>query len=294
MAMISTVTFNGKSLNPKRFRIQHLPDYTIAERDQEQLHVEGRDGDLVLDAKSYKNVPRKYSISFGADGPEDFATAVSEISKWLDCGGYCELEDTYDPEYFWLAVPVGSPKVYSILNGYMGKVDIEFSCQPRKYLKYGRTPIQIDAAFDPMDTAIFRIYNPSEYDAKPVIYVYPKGFSKQSSSGKTVKIQIAENIDLLNGSPPQTPEDTYYEVDIDLSPRYGNLFNRFNRMVIVDCERENAYGPDLSGSGDIVNLNSYVSLLSDEYPVLKAKKNNTIFIKGDVTDIAIIPGYWTR
>lgn len=134
----TTVTLNGNELDPKVFKVEHLPDFTIPERDRKTIHVEGRSGDIVIDGGSYKNVPRTYSISFGASGPEDFADKVSQISKWLDFGGYGELHDTYENDYYRLAYPSGAPKVKSILNGRMGEVDIDFSCMPKRFLMYGK------------------------------------------------------------------------------------------------------------------------------------------------------------
>lgn len=134
----TTVTFNGKELDPSIFRVEHMPDITIPERDRRTIHVEGRSGDIVIDGGSYKNVPRTYSISFGASGPSDFADKVSMISKWLDCEGYGELHDTYENEYYRLAYPSGSAKVSSLLNGRMGKVQIDFTCVPKRFLMYGK------------------------------------------------------------------------------------------------------------------------------------------------------------
>lgn len=134
----TTLTLNGKELDPKIFKVEHLPDFTIPERDRQTIHVEGRSGDIVIDGGSYKNITRTYSVSFGASGSADFADKVSQISKWLDIEGYGELRDTYENEYYRLAFPSGAPKVSSILNGRMGKVQLDFSCVPKRFLMYGK------------------------------------------------------------------------------------------------------------------------------------------------------------
>ena len=96
MGILTSVSFNGKKLDPKKFKIEHLPDYEIPTRDMTKLHIEGIDGDYITNVGSYKNKPRRYSVSFGSSGPEEFAACVSEISDWLFCTGYGELEDTYE------------------------------------------------------------------------------------------------------------------------------------------------------------------------------------------------------
>lgn len=156
----TTVTFNGKELDPSIFKVEHMPDITIPERDRRTIHVEGRSGDIVIDGGSYKNVPRTYSISFGATGPSDFAEKVSQISKWLDCEGYGELHDTYENEYYRLAYPSGSAKVSSLLNGRMGKVQIDFTCVPKRFLIYGKDGFK----WKPSESSFITPYSKGDVD----------------------------------------------------------------------------------------------------------------------------------
>ena len=292
MVIISTLTFNGKTLDPRRFRCEHQPDYQIPEPDYDRIHVDGRDGDIIIPSKSYKNIPRTYNISFGAAGPEDFAAAVSEISKWLECEGYGELEDSYEKEYYRLAVPVGGPKVTNILNGQMGKVTVEFSCVPKRYLKYGQSPIIIPAENDEGDIKIFRIYNPTEYDVKPIIYVYPRTVNGTIPTNPTCRIRAAESIVVLNGT--DLDDLPCYDITVDLKDRIlqKDQFGVADVMatmlaIAIDCESEDAYSlfdPYKIGGvkGDVnfdnnIDVNDYTLALkeairtpSSTYPALDA------------------------
>ena len=246
MVIISTLTFNGKTLDPRRFRCEHQPDYQIPEPDYDRIHVDGRDGDIIIPSKSYKNIPRTYNISFGAAGPEDFAAAVSEISKWLECEGYGELEDSYEKEYYRLAVPVGGPKVTNILNGQMGKVTVEFSCIPKRYLKTGKLPFLVPAVNVQGDPTLFRIYNPTDYDVKPLFYIYPAVIPGTVPSGtKNVYIDVAEDVGVLNGTIKTGLP--CYSLTIDVT---GRVFSEAddpqhirseNLAIAVDCDSEDAY-----------------------------------------------------
>lgn len=251
MVIISTLTFNGKTLDPRRFRCEHQPDYQIPEPDYERIHVEGRDGDIIIPSKSYKNIPRTYNISFGAAGPEDFAAAVSEISKWLESDGYGELEDSYEKEYYRLAVPVGGPKVSNILNGQMGKVTVEFSCVPKRYLKTGKMPFLVPSANDYGDVTIFRIYNPTDYDVKPLFYIYPAvlsdgiPFPSAPSNPPKVYIDVAEDIGVLNGESKAGLPCYSFEVDMtnrvfEESDALAEIYSE-SMAIAVDCDSEDAY-----------------------------------------------------
>ena len=245
MVIISTLTFNGKTLDPRRFRCEHQPDYQIPEPDYDRIHVDGRDGDIIIPSKSYKNIPRTYNISFGAAGPEDFAAAVSEISKWLESDGYGELEDSYEKEYYRLAVPVGGPKVSNILNGQMGKVTVEFSCIPKRYLKTGKLPFLVPSVNVQGDPTLFRIYNPTDYDVKPLFYIYPAVIPGTVPSEANVYIDVAENISALNGT--DKTGLPYYSLTIDMSGRVLSESENVSDALIdkmaiaVDCDAEDAY-----------------------------------------------------
>lgn len=344
----TTLTFNGKALDPKEFKVEHLPDYTIAQRDIQDIHVEGRDGDILIDSESYKNIPRTYSISFGATGPEDFAAHVSEISKWLDCPGYGELHDTYENDYYRLAFPTGSPKVQSILNGRMGKVDIEFSCVPKRFLMYGKNGFDWSATYRQVSVPEYSRGDvngdglitfsdaflalqaavqlpPWESDWDPTVPGTPAYAADFDGDGVITSADARGIVRAVNGESGErfqlyNPTDYDSRPIIDLSidslandsyiyfcesmwdtvPAFVIKFdkNKLNALatpdqsglvfIIVDCEKETVYEKNT-----FVNLNPAVTV-TNGFPKLLRRKNNSIEFDGHIFGVTVYPKFWTR
>lgn len=260
MGIITTVSYNGKRLNPEKFRVEHLPDYSIPVRDLELTHIEGRSGDIVIDNGSYKNVVRTYSISFGATGPADFAASVSEITQWLISDGYAELSDSYEKDYYRLAIPSGSPEVKSFLNGRMGKVDIEFSCVPKKFYNFGKRDFNYS---DNKDHNLLYLFNPSGFDSYPLITL------NANSSGNGYVTMSRSRV-----------ENVLFRVDI-------NTTRTPTEPIVIDCEREYVYTKNTK-----TNLNSIVTL-SNGFPKLLAKSNTYFRLGGSIRSFTICPRFWT-
>lgn len=110
--------------------------YGAPERDVQQIHVPGRNGDLLLDYGGYKNIQVTYPCSI--------LDHNSEVSQWLrsvlySAHGYCKLEDDYHPDEFRLAEYRGpfEPEVFSERGNDTAKVDLVFNCKPQRFLKIG-------------------------------------------------------------------------------------------------------------------------------------------------------------
>lgn len=69
--------FGGISSKEIGLEVEHFPDFEIPERDYTVTHVPGRNGDVIWDNGSYKNVSRKYDISIGRFGMGD--TEISAV-----------------------------------------------------------------------------------------------------------------------------------------------------------------------------------------------------------------------
>lgn len=240
----TTLTLNGKELDPKIFRVEHLPDFTIPERDRQTIHVEGRSGDIVIDGGSYKNITRTYSVSFGASGPADFADKVSQISKWLDVEGYGELRDTYENEYYRLAFPSGAPKVSSILNGRMGKVQIDFSCVPKRFLLYGKNGFE------------WKYHNTES--VAPFTKGDVNGDGYISLADSQLALEAAVDLVTLDGD-VNTPGTAAYAADVDMD---GEITAADARLILHlwDDTNHNAF--------TLCNPTGY-----DSKPVIKVQSN---------------------
>lgn len=120
-------------------KIERRPNYPVAERVVEFIHVDGRNGDYIRDTGAYSNVTVSYSIYF-TDSTKSFHEQSRDIALWLNgSSGYKRLEDSYDPDVFRLAV-MSKYTEYENFFGTHGKVDVEFTCKPQRFLKSGEEP----------------------------------------------------------------------------------------------------------------------------------------------------------
>lgn len=107
-----------------------------------------------------------------------------------------------------------------------------------------------------VNSGYVEIYNPTGFDSKPLVYI---------NSGK----------------------GTLYFCDENYNVIYSVIVSNADGLF-VDCDLEDAYG--LSSNGMIDNLNSTISL--DEFPKFSPGKN---YIKcdGTISDIVVVPNWWT-
>lgn len=164
---MGVIIFNGKSSNDYHIQVEHPPGYDFPERDYETVHVPGRNGDLIIDNGSYKNVNRTYEISVG-DMDRLFPTMARDISNWLHSGEpYSRLEDSYEPDCYRLASYVEEGKIENLLF-HGARIKITFNCKPQRFLKIGDRKKKLTHDLS-------TIKNPTPYDAYPIILVYGNG-----------------------------------------------------------------------------------------------------------------------
>lgn len=137
--------------------------FNAPERDVEKVTVPGRDGDLILDCGSLKNISVQYPISFSRDFPERAAAAKNWL---LSAYGYRRLTDSYDPECFRLAAFSGPIDFDTPFKSRTGESTLTFDCKPQLFLKSGEYPQRFI-----VPTVLFNSYFPS----LPLIHVYGTG-----------------------------------------------------------------------------------------------------------------------
>ena len=141
---MGVVLFNGVSSADYGIQVEHPPEYQTPARDYEVIHIPGRNGDLVIDSGSYQNVSRSYQIAIG-DLEKDFTSMANAIAEWLNsASGYARLEDSYEPEYYRMAMFQDEITVENILQ-HAGRTTINFNCKPQRFLKSGETSLLISA-----------------------------------------------------------------------------------------------------------------------------------------------------
>ena len=173
---MGVIVFNGISSSDLHTLVQHPPGYAIPERDCEVTHVPGRNGDIVVDNGTWKNVERTYNLAIDAR-KDSYSAVASAVANWLHSAkGYARLEDTYDQDVYRMAMYKANTNISNI---YMkaGVFDISFDCKPQRFLKSGEKTVSF--------TKSKEIYNPTMFESKPSIIVY--GYGSGTVSG-TVSI----------------------------------------------------------------------------------------------------------
>lgn len=196
------ILFNGVPSQDYGIQVEHLPGYVTPERDYEIVHVPGRNGDVVVDKGSFKNVTRKYEVSLGSDDGT-FVKLANDLSNWLyGVSGYSRLEDSYEPDFYRKAIYVDSTEITNIY-GKAARAVITFECKPQRFLKSGEIKQKI------INGSVLN--NPTKYDAKPLIYI--------SGSG-TVKLSIGDYEITISKSGQWT-----MTIDCDLEDAYNGTTN---------------------------------------------------------------------
>ena len=233
------VIFNGVSSKDLGIQVEHPPGYQTPVKDYDKIHVPGKNGDVIVYKGSYQNVNRTYDIAIG-DPERSFTEMANSISEWLNStDGYTRLEDSYEPEYYRLAIYEESPTITNIFQ-HGGRVTINFNCKPQRFLKSGDSKITT--------TVNTSIKNPTKFPSLPIITVKGSG---------AAELQVG----------------TYH---VSISDVGGS--------IVIDSEIQDCYAGTL-------NKNSYVTLVNG-YPKL-APGVNEISFSGGITEVEVIPKWWT-
>ncbi len=215
---MGVVIFNGASSQDYGIQVEHPPEYQAPAKDYEIIHIPGRNGDLVVDNGSYQNVNRSYQIAIG-DERKDFTDMANMVAEWLhSASGYARLEDSYEPEYYRMAVFQQEISIENILQ-HAGRVTVDFNCKPQRFLKSGEAPIRL--------TKNTVLRNPTGFRSLPCITVYGSGRGVLSANGHTATIQN------ING---------FIVLDSDIQDAYKGGANRNADVVLSNGFPELAPG----------------------------------------------------
>ena len=219
---MGVIIYNGLSSKDYGIEVETFPTYQTPRKDYDIYHVPGRNGDVFIDTGAYQNVQRKYDISIGTfEIPyTDFANGLSE---WLHSTvNYARLEDSYEPDYYRMAVYEEEMEFSNIYN-HGGKATITFNCKPQRYLKIGEDPITV--------TAKTALYNPTHFTALPIIKVYGSG------AGKLVVGNYSVDISKIS---------TSVTINSDIQDAYSGTTNKNSTITL-----SNGFPKLLSGLNDI-------------------------------------------
>ena len=224
------VIFNGISSNDLHIQVQTEPDYDFPEKDYEVTHVPGRNGDIVIDQGSWQNVSRKYNLAMDA-GKISYTEVASKIVQWLhSASGYARLEDSYEPDFYRMAMYKDSGSISNIYNK-AGQIEIEFTCKPQRYFKSG----EIADIF----TTSTEYRNPTDFPAKPLIKIHGSGSGTVKIGAYTVTIN-----DILDGM----------VVDSEQQDTYKDQTNCNSKVSITEYPKLIAGNNAISISGGVTSI----------------------------------------
>lgn len=173
------VKFNGVSTSELGLIVQFIPTYSYPEREYDTIHIPGRNGDLVIDKGSFQNVERTYSLARVFKPGEHFVSIANSIVSWLhSANGYARLEDSYEPEYYRMAM-FKSDGSMSNYYDQATAIDVTFECKPQRWLIIGDKEVSIQTGDS--------IKNPTDYDSSPNIKF-------TTVAGQATTITIGDNI----------------------------------------------------------------------------------------------------
>lgn len=222
--------FNGTSSQDLHALVQTAPEYEFPEKDYSVTHVEGRNGDIVIDTGSWQNVPRTYNLAIDTR-KISYAEVASKLVQWLhSASGYARLEDSYEPDFYRMAIYKDSGSISNIYSK-AGQIEISFDCKPQRYLKSG----EVSDLF----TFNTEYRNPTDFPSKPKIVVHGSG------SG-TVKIGAYE-ITIFNILDGMT-------VDCEIQDTYKNDINCNSRVSIAEYPKIIAGNNLISMSGGVTSI----------------------------------------
>jgi phage-related protein len=200
--------FDGKRSRDYGVWISGGGTYNAPERDAELVSVPGRNGDLYFDNGKYNNI----RVTYPAFISRGFSRRVAGFRGYMASKiGYKRLEDTYHPDEYRLAVFEGGLEVETAPRNLAGAFEVTFNCKPQRFLRSGDESQTF--------TANGTIYNPTLFNAKPLIRAY--GTGTFTINGVSVQIKAASS---------------YTDIDCDLMDAFKGSTNCNNNIVLTNGE----------------------------------------------------------
>lgn len=193
--------------------------YNAPARVYNAISVPGRNGDLLIDEGRYENISVKYPAFIAGDNFRENLAAFR--SAMLSVKGYARLVDTYHPDEYRRAYFGDEITVKARNRNDAGKFDIIFTCDPRRFLISGETPV----TYPPGITSKNLLPYPYDATSEDIggIHFEDNGDGSITISGKRTgtasytfrnlapmsTLTVGERY-ALNGCPANTGSDNYY------------------------------------------------------------------------------------
>ena len=155
------------------------------ERDLSFVSVAGRNGDLLIDNKRWKNIDITYHCAIATDFGKTFDRFKNDL---LSQTGYQRLSDTIYPGVFRLGVVKQPINPETMRLNRTGKFSIVFNCKPQRFLHDGDYAHTLTADDIDAETGMCEFWNTSGQPARPLITVYGTGPGTLTIGNVTIDI----------------------------------------------------------------------------------------------------------
>ena len=261
---MGNLIFNGFSIKDYGIVIQTFPSYEFPKNKYELIDLDGKNGSFILDKKSFNNIERTYYLAAAVNLGSTFVKNANKlISSFKSVQGYGRLEDTYEPEYYRLAMFMESGEVKNIYNEAY-TLETIFNCKPQRFLKTGEVSKEY---LNPASGDTIIINNPTLYASEPLIEFE---LNQSAIIGDNAILEIEH---FQNGNTVST-------TDV--------LLNKSLSSGVIDSELKDC----IDYTNGISYINNYVTL-TNGFPLLYPGKNIIHISSPGFVKLVITPRWWT-
>ncbi|MCC8075277.1 MAG: hypothetical protein LIO95_04930 [Clostridiales bacterium] len=160
------LSFNGTSSRDFLLYLSGPGVYDAPAPDVTATSIPGLNGDLITDnartgLRRFQNVDIKYKAFFFNGLPAKTAA----VKSWLlSPVGYQKLTDSYDPDFFRMAVCT-SALAFDVTRQQAAEMELIFNCKPQRWSETGQEPVALSSSGAVLE-------NPYAFHAQPLIRVY--------------------------------------------------------------------------------------------------------------------------
>ena len=239
--------------------------YGLPARDVEKIHVPGRNGDVLIDRKSYQNIGVTYKCAITNYAALDALIRLLILGKQTSklWSGYQLLRDSYT-EYERLAVLSDAIPMDEIISRKLLRFPVKFDCKPQKY--YNRNEV-------------VGFTNPPEATSRPV-GVAVNNFSDFNHISTAMRVEIVAAGDISFSF----ERIGIFSVPGLVAPNYIGEIGQYERpSLVIDSEAMVAYKYLVDGTRvnvDIPFFPDYTSYM------------NITLMSGTIHSALFYPRWW--
>lgn len=178
------IFYNGEFSKDVGLSVISRPTIPVPEREYDTIKVEGRDGELHRDKKTYKDIEIPISFNFVSKTPDVWAQDLRKVKKWLYSGKDNRLILSDDPEYYYKVKKAVMSDTERTAKR-KGKFEIVFTCESYMYRVDGQDEKEIGKY----------LYNPY-MKSQPVYKIYGNGEITLEVNGNQVTAEVTEQLNI--------------------------------------------------------------------------------------------------